>query len=122
MHNLFKCRYISCNKVEFDSTLSNSGYKNIDFKYNLENKNNNRRSRQRHKIWLNAPFSQIVSKNVAKRLLDLLGKHFLPNNQLRKIFRRNLVKVGYSCTPSLGSIIKSHNKKLINDENKQTKE
>ena len=42
-------------------------------------------------------------------------------NQLHKIFSRNTVKVSYSCTPNVGSIIKSHNKKLTNAENKQTK-
>ena len=58
---------------------------------------------------------------VAKRFLDFLDKHFPPNNWLLKMFNRNTVKVSYSCTPNMGSIIKSHNKKLTNAENKQTK-
>ena len=40
---------------------------------------------------------------------------------MEKIFNRNTVKRSYSCTPSVGSIIKSHNKKLTNVEKKQTK-
>ena len=40
---------------------------------------------------------------------------------MHKIFNRNTVKASYSCTPNVGSIIKSHNKKLTNAENKQTK-
>ena len=102
--------------------MKNSRYKNVDFKYNLVNKNKSRRNRQRSIIWFNPPFSQKVSKNVAKRFLDLLDKHFPLNDQLHKIFNRNTVKVSYSCTRNVGSIIKSHNKKQTNAENKQTKD
>ena len=108
-------------KIEYETALRNSGYKNVDFKYNLVHKNNNKRSRQRNIIWFNPPFSQAVSTNIAKQFLDLSDKHFPQNNQLHKIFNRNTVKVSYSCTPNVGSIIKSHNKKLTNAENKQTK-
>ena len=38
------------------------------------------------------------------------------------MLNRNIVKFSYSCTPSVGSIIKSHNKKLVNAENKQDKD
>ena len=61
-----------------------------------------------------------MSKNVAKRFLNLLDKYFPPKNQLHKISNRN--KASYSCTPNVGSIIKSQNKKLSNAENKQTKD
>ena len=105
-------------KVQYEAALKNGGYKNIDFKYNLVNKNNRRRNRQRNIIWFNPPFSQTVSTYVAKRFLDLLDKHFPTNNHLHKIFNGNTVKVSYSCTPNIGSIIKSHNKKLTNAENK----
>ena len=111
MQNFFKCRDISC-----------GDYKNVDFRYNLEHKNNNRQNRERNIIQFNLPFSQAVSTNVAKRFLDLLDKHFPPNNQLHKILNRNTAKVNNSCTPNVVSIIKSHKKKLINAENKQTKD
>ena len=109
-------------KEEYKTALKNSGYKNIDFKYIAENKNDNRQNRRRNIIWFNPPFSQTVSANVGKRFLNLLDKHFPPNNQLHKIFNRNTVKVSYSCTPNVGSIIKSHNKKLTNTESKQMKD
>ena len=109
-------------KEEYKTALKNSGYKNIDFKYIAENKNDNRRNRRRNIIWFKPPFSQTVSTNVGKRFLNLLDKHFPPNNQLHKIFNRNTVKVSYSCTPNVGSIIKSHNKKLTNTESKQMKD
>ena len=83
--------------------MKNSGYKNFDFKYNLINKNNSRRNRQRNIIWFKPPFNQ---------------NHLA--NQLHKIFNRNTVKVSYSCRPNVGSIIKSHNKKLANAQNSHT--
>ena len=35
-------------KEEYETALKNSGYKNIDFKYIAENKNDNRRNRQKN--------------------------------------------------------------------------
>ena len=94
-------------KVKYETALRNSGYKKFDFKYNLAHKNNNKRSRQRNIILFNPLFTQAVSANIAKRFLDLLHKHLPQNNHLHKIFN-----ISYSCTPNVGSIIKSHNKKL----------
>ena len=109
-------------KIEYETALRNSGYENVDFKYNLVHKNDNKRSRQRNIIWFNSPFSQAVSTNIAKLFLELLDKHFPQNNQLHKILNRNTVKVSYSCMPNVGSIINSQKKKLTNAENKQTKQ
>ena len=97
-------------KIEYETALKNSGYKNVDCKYNLVYKNNNKRSWQRNIIWFNPLFSQVVSTNVAKRFLDLLDKHFPQNNQLHKIVNRNTVKVSYSCTPNMSSIQVTHQK------------
>ena len=62
-----------------------------------------------------------MSTNVVKRFLGLLDKHFPPNNQLHKIFNEKTVKVNYSCTPNVGSIIKLHNEKLTNAETSKQK-
>ena len=48
-----------------------------------------------------------------KIFLQPLSHHFPPSNKLHKIFK-NTVKVSYFCTQTVSSIIKSHNKKLIN--------
>ena len=42
-------------------------------------------NRQRNIAWCNPPFSQAVSKNIAKRFLDLLDKHFPQINKLHNI-------------------------------------
>ena len=72
---------------------------------------------KKHDIF-NLPFTQTLSINV----LVVLDKHFLPNSNLHKISNINTVNFSYSCIPNVGSIIKSYNKKLINAENKQTKD
>ena len=101
MQKFFKCRGFLTSKIEYETALKNSGYKNVDFKYNVVYRNNNKQSRQRNIIWFNPPFSQAVSTNVARRFLGLIDKHFLQNDQLHKTFNRNTVTVSYSCTASV---------------------
>ena len=48
-------------KGEHEIRLKNNGYKNVDFNYNLENKSNNKKNRQRKIIWFYPQFSQITS-------------------------------------------------------------
>ena len=42
--------------------------------------------------------------------------HFPKGHKLNKIFDRNTLKLSYSCTPSISSIIKQHNNKIVNKE------
>ena len=46
---------------------------------------------------------------------------FQNSNKLHAIFNRNTVKVSYSCTQNMSSMIKSHNKKVINKDVKESK-
>ena len=69
--------------------------------------------RKRNIIWYNPPFAMNVKTNVAKIFLRLISKHFPAGNPLRKIFNRNNVKVSYSCTKSVHSIIASHNRSVL---------
>ena len=39
--------------------------------------------------------------------------HFLKQDKLDKIFKRNAVKVSYSCTKNIKSIVQSHNKNIL---------
>ena len=57
-------------------------------------------------------FNKSVSTNIGRKFLNLLDKHFPPSNPFHKIFNRNTVKVSYSCTENISSIIRSHNKKV----------
>jgi len=98
-------------KKEYEDALKQSGYKDFDLKYNPE-KTAPKQNRKRKIIWFNPPFSKNVSTNIGKKFLNLISKHFPPQNKLHKIFNRNTLKLSYSCTKNMGRIIKSHNKKI----------
>ena len=53
--------------------------------------------------------------------MNLIDQHFPKSNKLHAIFNRNTVKVSYSCTQNMSSMIKSHNKKVINKDVKKLK-
>ena len=80
-----------------------------------------KRNRSRSIIWFNPPFNKNVYTNVAKRVLNLIDQHFPKSNKLHAIFNRNAVKVSYSCTQNMSRMIKSHNKKMINKDVKESK-
>ena len=60
-------------------------------------------------LYYNAP----VTTNIGACFLQLLDKHFPKNNPLHKILNRNTVKVLYSCTKNIKSIMQAHNTKLL---------
>ena len=62
-----------------------------------------------------------VSTNVAKRFLNLLDDHFPKSNKLHAIFKRNTVKISFSCIQNMSSMIKSHNKIVIIKDVKESK-
>ena len=101
----------------YDEALEKSGYKQ-KVRYKKEDAEQreageNKRRRKRKVIWFNPPFSKNVETSIAGTFLKLLDKHFPPGSKLCKIFNRNNVKVSYSCMPNIGSIIKAHNRKII---------
>ena len=74
---------------------------------------NAKRSRKRNVIWFNPPYNEQVSTKMGKEFLKLVDKHFPPHSKLHKLFNRKSIKVSYSCTPSIGSIINQHNKGIL---------
>ena len=114
---------LSCDSDEFNKTsqvyndaLKSSGYKE-KIRYDQNQNQRNQRNRPRNIIWFNPPFSQNVETNVAKSFLQLVDKHFPRSHKLHKIFNRNNLKVSYSCTTNMANIIKSHNQKILNENN-----
>ena len=99
--------------------MKRSGYKDPTLVFN-KNPTTTKRNRNRNIIWFNPPFNKNVSSNIAKSFLQLLDKHFSKDKKLHKLFNRNNVKVSYSCTPNMGRIIKSHNKKLTSSKKQQS--
>ena len=120
---------ISCNQVEFEKSsqlynnaLKSSGYNaKIHYVENQDQKKKNR-NRPRNIIWFNPPFSQNVRTNIAKSFLCLIDKHFAKSHKLHKVFNRNNLKVSYSCTTNMANIIKSHNQKILNENNEASSE
>ena len=114
---------LSCDSDKFNKTsqvysdaLKSSGYKD-KIRYDQNQNQRNQRNRPRNIIWFNPPFGQNVEMNVAKSFLQLVDKHFPRSHKLHKIFNRNNLKVSYSCTTNMANIIKSHNQKILNENN-----
>ena len=108
-------------KGEYEKALRESGYKNVSLIYTDKKDIKQKLNRSSNIIWFNPPFNKNVSTNVAKRFLNLIDQHFPKSNKLHAIFNRNTVKVNYSCTQDMSSMIKSYNKKVINKDVKELK-
>ena len=97
----------------YEDKLHQSGYQQ-KLKYNPANtETHNNRNHKRNIIWFNPPFSRNVSTKINKCFLNLLDKHFPRNHRFHKIFNRNNVKVSYSCTNSMKTLITNHNKNIL---------
>ena len=108
-------------KGEYEKVLRKSGYRNVNLIYIDRRDIKQKRNCHRSIIWFNPPFNKSVSTNVTKRFLNLIDQHFPKSNKLHAIFNRNTVKVNYSCTQDMSSMIKSYNKKVINKDVKELK-
>ena len=79
--------------------------------------NNRNKTRKRNILWFNPSYSQSVKSNVEKIFLKLVRSHFQETHRFHKIFNKNNVKVRYSCMNNMTQIIKSHNSKILNNNN-----
>ncbi|OOZ40503.1 hypothetical protein, partial [Solemya elarraichensis gill symbiont] len=102
---------------DYQEALNKAGY-NYTLKFEPKQKSENRRKRTRNIIWFNPPFSKQVCTSVGKKFLQLIDKHFPIDNKLHKVFNRNNVKVSYSCMKNMGAIINTHNKSILQKDNK----
>ena len=64
-------------------------------------------------IWFNPPYSMNVQTDIGREFLNLVSKHSPKNNRYNKIFNKNSIKVSYSCTDNLQTIIRKHNRKIL---------
>ena len=111
---------LSCNADEFEKSkpvyeeaLARSGY---SCKLEYTSTATRRKNRPRNVIWFNPPYNALVKTDVGKQFLTLLSKHFPPHHKFRKLFNKNNVKLSYSCTKNMSSIISSHNKKVLSSD------
>ena len=101
----------------YEDKLHQSGYQQ-KLKYNPANtETHNKRNHKRNIIWFTPPplppFGRNVSTKIGKYFSNLFDKRFPQNHRLHKIFNRNSVKVSYSCTKSMKTIITNHNKSIL---------
>ena len=59
---------------------------------------------------------------MGKHFLNLLDKNFAQNHCLHEIFNRSRVKISYSCTKSMKTIINNHNKNTLERSRQNYKE
>ena len=78
-----------------------------------------KKRRKRKIIWFNLPYSNNVKSNVGKQFLKLVRRHFPKGHKLSKISNKNTLKVSYSCMRNMSSILTSHNKKILAENEKQ---
>ena len=86
------------------------------------NNHSNRRGKYRNRtiIWFNPPFCKLTNINIGKYFLNLLDKYFNKDNPLRISLNRNTVKISYSCTKNIHSILNNHNRRLLDELNRNS--
>ena len=98
----------------YQKALNSSGYKH-QLKYTVQTEpSRQRRTRSRKVTWFNPPYSSNVATNIGRQFLQLIDRHFPNNHPLHSICNRNTLKISYCCLPSVGQIITSHNRGILN--------
>lgn len=100
-------------KDEYATALSNSGFSD-DLRFSKPNVQP-RKNRKRNIIWFNPPFNQAVENNIGREFTSLIEKHFPPHHRYRKLFNRSNLRLSYSCTQNVRTIIDNHNKKILSE-------
>ena len=98
-------------KSDYETALSNSGFHD-ELKF-AKSKPKSKRNRKRNIIWFNPPYNVAVTNNIGREFTSLIDKHFPPHHKYRKIFNRSNLRLSYSCTTNVKTIILNHNKKIL---------
>ena len=93
-------------------------WKRVDFSksWNMSNKmyiHMIKKRRKRKIIRFNPSYSHNVKSSVGKQLPELVRQHFPKSHKLNKILNKNPLKVSYSCMRNMNSILTSHNKNIL---------
>ena len=124
---------ISCNRdmflkhiQEYQQALDESGYKNklvYEEKNTQEGERKKKKNRKRKITWFNPPFSNNLKTNLGREFIRIINKNFPKDNPLSKIINTKTVKISYSCTANMHTIIQAHNKKITaGKDNREEKE
>ena len=108
-------------KGDYEQALRKSGHKaKLEFKPPLPNNEPRKKGRKRNIIWFTPPYSSALKTNLGKEFLSLIDKNFPVNNPLNKIINRKTIKLSYSCTPNMKTIIANHNSKILSTDKPNT--
>ena len=98
----------------YEQCLSNCGYKQkLNYRDPTSPNIITKRKRQRNILWFNSPYSKTVKTKIGKFFLQLIKKHFPKEHTFHKIFKRNTVKLSYSCMPNIKTKINAHNRYIL---------
>ena len=139
-----KTRFISTQEHEIDTNVSNSDETNLKTPFRStqdrpsvddnsdrsgtqhvgsQQTTHKRKSKRKRKrtFWYNPPFNKAVTTNIGKAFLALVDKHFGCEraDKLHKLFNRHTVKLSYSCTPNMKTLIKAHNTKVLSKKKQE---
>ena len=109
-------------KETYQRALDESGFK-YTLKYqnpeeDKENKKKKKKKKKRNILWYNPPFNMTVTTKIGKRFLTLLDTHFPKKHKLHKLINRQTVKLSYSCTKNIQTIMQAHNATITNPTTK----
>ena len=97
----------------YKEALSGAGHNIESVRYSLNSLNQNRnvKNRGRRVTWFNPPYNGDVNSNVTKMFQSIIDRAFPKDHPyLHKLFNRRNMKLSYSTTPNLKSIIAAHNR------------
>ena len=85
---------------------------------NYNHSNSQDKNRNRMLICFILPFCKLTNINIGKpNLLDMRKDR---DNRFRKIYNRNTVKIRYSSTKNMDSILNCHNRRLLDELNRNS--
>ena len=102
----------------YQDALNRAGYSHI-LKYE---KRTAKRRRTRNILYYTPPFSKAMNTNLTSAFNQLVKKHFPIGSVLAKIFNPNCLKISCSTTVNMASLVSAHNKKILEQQGKTTKE
>ena len=107
----------------FQEAINKSGYEfQLKFDPKATEKKQKNRNRKHDVLWFNPPYNSTVSTNIGKEFLKLIDECFPKGPKFRKAFNTHTVKISYSCTPNMQSIISAQNNKTLREKEPEAKQ
>ena len=106
-------------KHDYEKALRDSNLKS-KLKYS-EQKKKRRKRTKKDQIWFTPPYCALLKTRLGEEFLSLIDKHFPIASPLSNIFNRHTIKLSYSCSENMATIIQNHNRKVLSEKPKREK-